>query len=590
MVKLLSPKKSIKIAHALDMIILSILIFAFLGYSIYFRAFAELHIKLSFLNFPIFIGELLLFFCLVLTIGKWLLIKRKFKISCILLAGIYLIFVFVKVVFGYLKFGPLALRHAAIFYYPIFALIAYEVEPQLKKININILIISFIVYFILDVALYYFFIYLILMVIFVVKSRNKALKILAVCILLAFFPYEQVFIYGARTRLVGHITGITTIFILLFLSSSLKLKYKLLILTLPVTLFTAGFVKMIRLPRFQSLLTPGILFTEMRKWDKLIDENRKYIKLRNNIEVKLYNPEEEKNMPVTKIAALINENLTSTKSYPKPQTTASNIETNDTGVPQVYNSNAMDLAAKKQESNAISMQGTIQKDEPVALEVVKSEQSNSMSVAMDLAAKKQESNAIDKQNSIQGADVPLVKQESNAISMQGTIQKDEPVAVEVVKSEQSNSMSGLYNTSICRFLIWRDMLKELINGRRFFGFDFGKPLLPESIQLSGMAASEWKRDGWIASHNSFLEIIYRSGIVGILLIICIFMSIIKMARIFVFSHSFLGICVIGVIVYWLGVTLTYVTFEMPYSAITFWSIFGLALAHAYRNDTKTENR
>ena len=88
-----------------------------LGYVLFIRSFAELHVQFPFLDFPIFIGEGLLFFCLGLMLckGNVKITAKNFWIF------VYMGFVLIKAVTGYIKFGPLALRHAALFYYPLFA-------------------------------------------------------------------------------------------------------------------------------------------------------------------------------------------------------------------------------------------------------------------------------------------------------------------------------------------------------------------------------------------------------------------------------------------------------------------------------------
>ena len=42
-----------------------------LGYVIFVILFAELHIQIPFLDFPIFVGEMLLFVCLILFLFKY---------------------------------------------------------------------------------------------------------------------------------------------------------------------------------------------------------------------------------------------------------------------------------------------------------------------------------------------------------------------------------------------------------------------------------------------------------------------------------------------------------------------------------------
>jgi phosphoglycerol transferase MdoB-like AlkP superfamily enzyme len=85
-----------------------------IAYSVYTRNFAEMHLSLPFLNFPIFVGEILLAVCLLLL----LLYCRTEKIALnkwAIWIGIYLAFVIIKAFKGYHDFGPLAFRNAALF-------------------------------------------------------------------------------------------------------------------------------------------------------------------------------------------------------------------------------------------------------------------------------------------------------------------------------------------------------------------------------------------------------------------------------------------------------------------------------------------
>jgi O-antigen ligase len=129
---------------------------------------------------------------------------------------------------------------------------------------------------------------------------------------------------------------------------------------------------------------------------------------------------------------------------------------------------------------------------------------------------------------------------------------------------------------------WRDAIKELLKEKAVLGFSFGKPLRSKAIEIMGMGYSAWSSDGWISLHNSYIELIYRSGIVGIILILCFFAVLFRMIKEFVKSRSFTGILLVSIIVYWLVTAFFYVTFELPYSAISFWSLFGISLAYCHK--------
>ena len=102
------------------------------GYFLFSRRFAELHLNLPFLDFPVFAGEIILFICLLLLGLKWKARQKEgygrmcpatFKL-CLLFFG-YAVFILIKALFGYSKWGSLAFRDAALFYYPIFAIFGY---------------------------------------------------------------------------------------------------------------------------------------------------------------------------------------------------------------------------------------------------------------------------------------------------------------------------------------------------------------------------------------------------------------------------------------------------------------------------------
>lgn len=104
------------------MIGLYILGFYFLLASIFGPDFAKLHISPPFLNFPIFVGEIVLFLCLM--ISGWLILKKKIQLTNLqyLFFG-YLGFIILWAVYDCWRVPgpPLALRNAVLFFYPIFA-------------------------------------------------------------------------------------------------------------------------------------------------------------------------------------------------------------------------------------------------------------------------------------------------------------------------------------------------------------------------------------------------------------------------------------------------------------------------------------
>ena len=139
-----------------------------------------------------------------------------------------------------------------------------------------------------------------------------------------------------------------------------------------------------------------------------------------------------------------------------------------------------------------------------------------------------------------------------------------------------SSISGIYKggTITFRYNIFRDMLEELIREKAILGLPFGKPFRSQRLEITANAWGEWTRDGWIASHNSFLEGIYRAGIVAFVLFLCLFIRIGNITRNFLNKESFKGIFLVSIIVSWLISAFFMIILEMPYFAIPFWSFFG----------------
>ena len=96
-----------------------------LGYVLFGASFAQLRLEFSFLDFPIFIGEILLGLTASLFIVKS--VRQKWELGRWgWVLGAYLFFVLLKAFSGYLAWGPLAFRDAALFYYPLFTVLAYS--------------------------------------------------------------------------------------------------------------------------------------------------------------------------------------------------------------------------------------------------------------------------------------------------------------------------------------------------------------------------------------------------------------------------------------------------------------------------------
>ncbi len=135
-------------------------------------------------------------------------------------------------------------------------------------------------------------------------------------------------------------------------------------------------------------------------------------------------------------------------------------------------------------------------------------------------------------------------------------------------------------TIFFRLFIWRDMIKQLSDKKPVFGFDFGRPFRSRNLAILNWGQSECRKDGWIAAHNSYLEIVYRAGIVGILFILGIFTAVAILTKEFLQRKSVTGILLCGALISWLAMANFLVILELPYNAIPFWSLFGMTFAYS----------
>jgi len=137
------------------------------------------------------------------------------------------------------------------------------------------------------------------------------------------------------------------------------------------------------------------------------------------------------------------------------------------------------------------------------------------------------------------------------------------------------------------------MLRE-ISKKPLFGWGFGKPFF--SLTIEGLGWYSGEKMGWIDPHNSHLNIVYKTGIVGFsvfLLIIMRFfgrtMRLLRRIRrddkIKLYIMGLLACCV-----YVLILALFVVVLEGPHLGAFLWIAMGLILAleNIYkRKDTET---
>jgi O-antigen ligase len=136
------------------------------------------------------------------------------------------------------------------------------------------------------------------------------------------------------------------------------------------------------------------------------------------------------------------------------------------------------------------------------------------------------------------------------------------------------------NNVLFRLFIWRDMLEDLKwEWAWWSGVGWEYPQRSPSLEILNWATVEWRRDGWITPHNSFLHMIYRGGIVGAGVVAALLAALVCFTRRFLHLKSVEGGLLMAVLMYWLGLANFLVFLELPYSAIPFWSLFGMIAAY-----------
>ena len=122
-------------------------------------------------------------------------------------------------------------------------------------------------------------------------------------------------------------------------------------------------------------------------------------------------------------------------------------------------------------------------------------------------------------------------------------------------------------------------MRDLAQEKPLFGFSFGKPQRSISVEILDHAHGEWTRDGWITPHNVFFHVIYRAGIVGVLIIAGFFIVLFSLTKEFIQKRAVTGLLLLSILIFWIVVASFLVVLELPYQAIPFWALFGIALAY-----------
>lgn len=537
-------------------VILFLLALCILPYSIFSRFFAELHIKLPFLDFPIFVGEIFLFVCLALSFYNWIKTTNcrfnfsPWKLACIF----YIAFVLIKVYSGYLKYGPLALRHAAMFYYPFLALIAYYAFQRgvlIYRIRVLLFILMLFIIKLIYVA-FFLYTYVIIALVLALTFKKRVIRYFGIALTLAIVPYSS-FFDASRTLLVASLIASFSLLIMgLFILRTRRI-FKIYLLFLGMFLIIFSVRTFGSRGVVFSLTNPGKFMEYKSFYDASIESKKGAFKA---IEIipRLYNPNEE--IPVRKFKSTFTR--LEDKSLPGAQTPVS---------PQIRAYEAVQKGKKEEVGPAAKNEGA------------------KLSRASVGAPKPLPAGAYSAISKMEGM-------KKAAPRIMGRLAELAKTSLSGFKPSSLNSTIGLigeggaapdtkFGTMLFRSYVYTDAIEQILNEKHLFGFPFGKPFRSMRCEMVGSAYGEYSRDGWIAMHNSYLDIIYRAGLVGIILIIVLFINTLKMAAIFLKRRSFKGAALITIVIYWLTACFFTEILELPYYAIFFWSIYGVILSFAH---------
>jgi len=514
----------------------------FLGYVCFSVPFAELHIQLPFLDFPIFIGEILLFICLLAFVFKCCITPPKLnKWHYILI--FYSIFVLGKALYGYAKWGPLALRDAALLYYPLFILFGYSFyrrdyfnNTRISGVFLLIMLVFVAGIFNTHWALGCF----VLGLVCVIACSNKILKYAMLAALFLITPY-QLFFYAARMMLVSNIiTGLYYIIVFYFIMAFNR-KIRLMFVVLEILFLSFGVLQWANVPRAKSIIGIKEMVNLFKEYDSRVKAKIDHYELKELSDVKVFNPEDEEN-----------------------------------------NLYAYLRTAKPRESQVVEAAKYLMrksKEQP-RQEVVIITQEKQADLTVEKILKQSEEPLQQEEGIAQG-----IKSVSATKPEQGLAPNMAPTDEKGQKEQRVlyDIQTG-YHNALFRIFIWRDMIRELAQKKPILGFDFGKPFRSVSLEILNWGTVDWQRDGWIAPHNSYLHILYRAGVIGVVFIFAIFFGLFRMVGRFIQLKSIIGVLLCGIIIDWFVAANFLLILELPYTAIPIWSLYGITLAYCYKKE------
>ncbi|MCK5214105.1 MAG: hypothetical protein KAR05_01975 [Candidatus Omnitrophica bacterium] len=510
-------EKNERLDYYLDAIGFCIMGAVSLGYAIFQVPFAESYIKLPFLNFPIFVGEWILAACLLLFFMKnkgRICIKNKWQTVGV----VFFTFVLLKALCGYIQFGPLALRHSAMFYYVSFAVLGCSFYRKEFFNSRNSLALYFVIIFLFITGKFSErFLITLLVLGFILTQQIKQAKwrYTLLILLLLITPYGWLF-NVSRTFILANIVAVIYVVSTMIIIAKVSRKLKCVIISVLFLLGCYGVIKARNIQMVRAIFDLQHVKEKFVLWDKVVQEYIDQYKMKDYGEVLVFNPD-------------------SLAQGPRA------------GSKNFYQGHGAEL-------HGYSINPTL----PGVTHRKTNLQKQSQPVEQFSSEMKKGSDG-DEHPKV--ANLPLVK------------------------SYKVTRLEATTENAIFRLMIWRDMIDELMKGKPLFGFSFGKPFRSVSLEILWWASGEWQRDGWIAAHNSYLESIYRAGLVSVLLILAMVIQLMRITIHFIKLASYKGLLLCGILVNWMMAANFLLIFELPYTAIPVWGLFGVVFAY-YKDSLK----
>jgi hypothetical protein len=567
------------------LVLLFLLIAAYLLFSV---SFAELHISL-FRTIPVFVGEIVLTFCLVLFIFRSIVTGAGVRNSILWSWIIYGSWILAKAVSGYIHDGGYALRNAALFYYPFTAFFTYVFfrgifdrrngrervlsEPDLSRF---FLVVGMIVALgQAAVAMEPFGRYCLLACLagFFLSLGRPLLISLGLLAVLFGGVMAGLLDCVSRTQLLCLMSAVVFLVIFFFSIWQAKMFLKWMIGALLCVLLLGFIVSRSDPNTVKSLVTPVELQKAFQAFEERLQKEGPHYVIQSQ-EAKIYNP----NPPgFSFIASWFDFVLASVKEEKHPDSsheTAPNAAVPlPAGVSEASEMKRVDSKGKQPMSvpdpapkavasaKIVSAPPTVKSANSVNKEPASVSKSSPKASGM-VAAPVKAFSAVPAEGSVGSKVGQSIRQQYSA--------KAEP-----------RPLDTAYNNMLFRYFIWRDMAEEFFREKPvLFGFSFGRPQRSRSVEILGWAWGEWSRDGWIAPHNSYLHLIYRGGLVGLGVIVVTLMLLARMALIFASARASIGACLVSALIFGLVAANFLVFLELPYTAIPFWFLFGLTWAYA----------